>query len=372
MKPIVHVANTDFEFELASGSSGSVEEAWSIHSPCLQLQFLPILYASADDTIAVTRMPDREYLDSILGTGLFPDGLPTFKLLGDSDSFKGSSCVSWGSSSRVFEWARSVEADYPMFVDPKIVSEVNSKAYSFSRYRLPGARLVCSGDEFKRWQMSCNGPKVLKTCFGVSGRGNRIFDDSTDLRKIFSFCEREWKAGRPLIGEPLVDRIVDFSTQWEVENDGKIVYLGATLFETDSFGSYRATLTGPENRPVDFDSSFLEDHKKFALSALCDMIDRGYRGPVGVDALVYREVSTGLPKLYPIVEINARRTMSSAALHFYNRRFPLTPTTFSFTSDSSLLSSLLPSRFLKKDGTEIRFPRRLTISTKRSKLRATL
>jgi predicted ATP-grasp superfamily ATP-dependent carboligase len=70
------------------------------------------------------------------------------------------------------------------------------------------------------------------------------------------------------------------------------------------------------------DRDCLEEHKKAALQALRDIAGRGYFGYAGIDAMLYRSEGCVEPVLYPIVEINARQTMSLAVLRFQKKAFP--------------------------------------------------
>ena len=49
---------------------------------------------------------------------------------------------------------------------------------------------------------------------------------------------------------------------------------------------------------------------------------RGYFGPVGLDAMLYRMPGSSAALLHPIVEINARKTMGWVALHYQKTHHP--------------------------------------------------
>ncbi len=62
----LHIANTFFEWELSSESNCSLYEAFHQHPVYLQLQFLPLLYASKMDALVVSDLPSAEYYEKIL------------------------------------------------------------------------------------------------------------------------------------------------------------------------------------------------------------------------------------------------------------------------------------------------------------------
>src|SRR5690606_20489751 len=108
----------------------------------------------------------------------------------------------------------------------EVVQEINSKLFSFTHSpKLAFAKLIYNREELLDWVHSTPGPKVLKTLYGTAGRGHlHIKANQTFVKQLYNY---------PLIGEPWVERVFDFSTQWE---DGKL--LGTTLFENEANGTY--------------------------------------------------------------------------------------------------------------------------------------
>lgn len=180
-----------------------------------------------------------------------------------------------------------------------IVKMVNSKTFSFSRSPLEGARLIYQGDSF-------DPNMVLKSCFGTAGRG-LIASDSP---KAKNFCQQQWDLNLPVIAEPLVQRTLDFSTQWIISTSGEIAYLGVTICKTTSSGIHISNVAGMDPPP------YVEKQKKVAMEVLQEMADMGYFGEVGFDAMVYNG-----EKLQPIVEINARKTMGSLTLNLQQKHY---------------------------------------------------
>lgn len=320
MPKIVHLANTDFEFELAMEGSSSLMDRWVRHPFCFQLQYLPLLYAEPDEVIAVSSLPDERFLSQLLESEWWQEGIPKMTLFDDKESLIGSRCLPWGSSPSMKEWVCGQGMIYEGAQDWPMIRLINSKAFSFRYTTLAHATLTHNASELRDWANKVEGEKVVKTFFGLSGKGNRRFTgEATD--KIFSFCEREWQQSRAVVCEPWVDRTADFSTQWHIHRDGTMKCIGATRFLTDQRGSYQGTYAGPEQQLFAEDAPFLNEHKRRARLALGEIAAMGYFGFVGVDAMVYREASREL-LLCPIVEINARRTMSLAILQFQQKRFP--------------------------------------------------
>lgn len=365
MQPAVHLANTDFEFELAHPSANNpIKESWMQHPLCLQLQFLPLLYAGPQDIVAVTAFPSPAFMD---GLRQLPwrrqEELPRLILLEEHKPFLGLPCLSWGPSRRVNEWAQQRDMTYHVPTDWNMIRDINSKAFSFCYSTLPEAALLRSQQELENWLTHVSGPKILKTCFGLSGIGNRLIQSNEKAEKVLSFCLKEWEEGRPIVAEPWLDKCFDFSTQWWISAQGSCELLGATVFETSPHGVYGGTRAGPAKELFGSFYPFLEDHIGIIKPLLHDLLQRGFFGFVGVDALLYRCPISQEIKLYPIVEINARQTMSLVALRLQQRYFPERIIRLHFTAQAEGAFSLLPLHlYTQEEQLERTFKRKLILS----------
>jgi hypothetical protein len=356
----VHIANTDFEFELAESASMSIEEAWSRHPLCLQLQYLPLLYAASNDLIAVTAMPEDSFLQT-LQNNLKAPNLPSCIPLQEMRSFCDQNCLSWGPSLRIQAWAQARQMNYSIPSDWSLIQEINSKAFSRGYSQFPESSLIEDSHALQRWLCSFSGPKVLKSCFGLSGMGHLILNEQTSMDKILAFCTKEWNAKRPIVGEPWLKRLFDFSTQWLLTLDGIAHLLGSTVFETNPNGVYLGTLAGPEETLFRSYLPFLHEHVVEVRKMLNDLAALGYFGHVGVDALLYWCDQKKEAALYPIVEINGRQTLSLVALRLQQMRFPDQMVRLSFTKRQPANDALLPTQVITPKGKKIAFKRSLHV-----------
>lgn len=312
--PTLHICNANFEWELTQKKILPLAEILQ-KPPGNQLQFLPCLYANPEDGLVVTQKEPP-----------WPNPLH-MHLIGETDFSRYVRVESWGASPSVAAWAKekAIAYSYPNW---DVVKEVNSKAFSFvNSPALPGAELLFNEQEAATWCGKQKRPVVFKTCFGVSGTGHLI-QQTIDVQAALTFMQKEWREGRPVIAEPWVERVLDFSTQWMVGND-KIDYLGHTLLLNDARGRFR------QNRVSDaMDEIHLDKHREIALGVLKKIASRGYFGNVGIDAMLYKDNEH--IHLHPIVEVNARKTMGFVALMFQQRHFPNEIVTFSFSPKNGL------------------------------------
>lgn len=318
----LHIANTFFETELEGIKTCSAAEVLRKNPIYLQLQFLPFLYADEGDAILVSDLPDSNYLKNL---SLYK--LPTLECIrwDEQIKLKNYEVDSWGHSKIVAAWASAlgIANSAP---DWDTVKKVNSKQFSFlNSPQLPQAQLLFDRQETDKWLHETAGKKrVLKNCFGLSGRGHLFLppEVSECEAKTALFLERQWAWRLPVIAEPWVDRVIDLSTQWVISRDKKIDYIGSTRCYNDENGQYRSNIVGDEGLLFGAFAPYLQEHKTASLCILQLMANMGFFGNVGIDAMLYRDFENQDLKLHPIVEINARKTMGWAALMFQKKHHP--------------------------------------------------
>lgn len=341
----LHIANIDFEEELAFARPRPLARVLEAHPISLQLQFLPFLYGRQEDCVLLSTAPPLPFLKRLEEAGIAPlrwellSNLPEESFLLDP----------WGASQNVTAFAEAHHL-FGRMPTLEIVKEVNSKVFSFTHaQKLPDSALIYNEEQLKSWLSMGTYPKVLKTCFGVSGKGHFLLLNPESTLPV-SQLYQEWRLHRPLIGEPWVKRIQDFSTQWIISEEGKVHYFGATLCENDTRGQYKATRVG-------VDLLALDQHLAHALPLVQMIADKGYFGHIGIDAFLYEENQE--LRLHPIVEINARKTMGWAALQIRALHFPNTELTLNFSSSKE---GWLPQEILLADGSKAIFKKQLAIN----------
>lgn len=316
----IHINNVFFEAELSSKApriaKKSLKEWFYSHPMYLQLQFLPLLYADRNDRILVTDLPENS--DPRLFTY-------------DNDFNGEISC--WGASLALQHFLQKKEIFYSM-PNFSLVEKIQSKAFSWEMGRkLPGSSLLYNQAQVEQF-LKFTGKKVLKSLYGSSGRGHFFPDRGKDL---FKFLKTQFDLNLPVIGEPWMSRVLDFSTQWNISKTS-IECLGCTQVENSAFGSYLATKVGFDFKEYTW---ALNEHVEYVKPVLQNLQEEGFFGNIGVDAFVY-EID-GKQYLHPLGEINARKTMSYVALMMQKRMYPKKKMKFSFSKNEK---GLLPQKLL--------------------------
>lgn len=346
----LHIANTFFEWELETDPQCSLSEAFAQNPIFRQLQFLPVLYSTPGDGLLVSEPPPSEYWNSLKNP-------PQSFTLSDSSFLPFEEIESWGASRLISAFADAHQLRYSI-PNWDLVRQVNSKQFSFfCSPKLPGGSLLETETEAKRWLSEVKGKKVLKTCYGVSGTGHLIIDDPLPWERIHSFLRKEWNKELPVIAEPWVERILDFSTQWTIDQSAQISYLGATLCNNNERGQYQFSTVGKEEVLFPSFLPLVKEHCAIVEPILAKIAQLGFFGNVGIDALLYTlPEDPEIPLLHPIVEINARKTMGWVALNFQKKHFPEETVRFTYAPAKQ---GYLPQAVLTKTGKWVTFTRNL-------------
>ncbi len=165
---------------------------------------------------------------------------------------------------------------------------------------------------------------IVKAIYGSSGRG-QIHCRGGQLRvEQCGRLENILRQQGQVVVEPWLDKVVDLSLHFDVGTEGTVTVAGWTRFLTDGRGQYLGSFVGSLTAGLDEEvKRFLYGDGRDArrLPKLGEQLAEwlaeplraaGYQGPVGVDAMMYRDCDR--LRLKPIVEVNPRTTMGRVAL----------------------------------------------------------
>ncbi len=182
--------------------------------------------------------------------------------------------------------------------------------------------------ELRAWPDWARASFTLKPRFGSSGRGR--FDapagavDTPGLRKALPRLAARGGA----ILEPWLERTADLSAQLLVTGNADIVLLGTLEQLSSQRGSYLGHRGEVDSRGRVFSGHRDDEELRGAAAQIARAAAaEGYRGPCGVDGLVFQRAhgqwphgDSGLERvLRPVVELNARFTMGIVILGLVRR-----------------------------------------------------
>ena len=188
---------------------------------------------------------------------------------------------------------------------------------------------------------------VVKQAFGLAGHNALRLWEPELLAAQRRWIERSLQGGKELVVEPWLERLADFSVQFEMEASG-LRLLGYTGLVTDARGQFLAN-TAAANFARALPPTVLACFRDVrgaaaALRVTMEAVGRaletelqavGFRGPLGVDAFVYRDAE-GHARLKPVVEINPRYTMGRLTLELMQRVAPGASGTFRLMNGAAL------------------------------------
>ena len=153
----------------------------------------------------------------------------------------------------------------------------------------------------------------MKAEYGMSAR-ERILGRGRSI----STADEQWVRKRldsriNVYFEPWVERVGEIGIQIDVLANGRPQLLGITPMLVDERGQYAGSWFAYEESRFSDQQAFWPSAIETALEAARHLKSHGYFGPLGIDAMIYRD-SDGELKLRPLQDINARWTMGRLSL----------------------------------------------------------
>ncbi|MBR7030773.1 MAG: hypothetical protein IKI06_05990 [Prevotella sp.] len=157
---------------------------------------------------------------------------------------------------------------------------------------------------------------VVKAPWSSSGRGIRFIDgmmDNYQVRWLQNVITRQGS----VVVEPHYQKVKDFGMEFESDGEGRVRYLGLSLFYTQN-GTYTGNILATEEAKREMIGHYLPtDLLDTVQQRICECLGERfqgkYRGPFGIDMMIVDSETDGF-LLHPCVEINLRRTMGHVAL----------------------------------------------------------
>ncbi len=348
--PDVYWFNADAEAVMARGlDGGDYEPKRSVTEFVRDLEPLALYLARRDDVVLVRRKPSREFLERIQAAGF---DLPEFEVVASESSLAPDSLTAQRRLHDLRPWswepraARLLDplrdrlpdsAETPRWTDA--LRSRFSKAEQARRWPswsddgaerswpVEGRESIetARAAVLREWGKTV--PVVWKPEFAAAGRGFWLIEAGDLDPRGFDGGPRRVERGDPGVVEPWVERVFDFSVQFEKDAEG-LRRLGFVRQCIGEGGRYAGTIWSPKFcRGLDPElARFLmtevlpryEPDGKFASELDRWLEEARYRGPVGVDSFLYRDWEGNLAHRV-MGEINPRFTMGRLALDLGRR-----------------------------------------------------
>lgn len=164
-----------------------------------------------------------------------------------------------------------------------------------------------------RTHLTCGGA-VLKSLWSASGRGVRIYGGASDLAAATVFGRNCIAADGAVVEEFRLDKIMEFSFMFTFCG-GKAIFHGVNPYRSAASGAFGHEVidSGAFNILDETRPNWEQESATALTMALEEELNGGgYNGPIGVDAMVYRD-DGGLPRLRCCMEVNLRHCMGHVA-----------------------------------------------------------
>lgn len=164
------------------------------------------------------------------------------------------------------------------------------------------------------------GDVLLKAAHSCAGRGHMRVRACDEADSYHAWLRNSLAAHGGVCVEPWLDRVLDFSSLYEIQADGGVSFIGMTEMENDASGRFLGTRVDKkwgsnldqEVREFLFREVNVNKWYRDTIPSALSKLLTGYTGPVGVDAMVYRKAGGALA-LRHVVELNVRMTMGRVA-----------------------------------------------------------
>lgn len=331
---LVHLGNFDVEEQWASGDPGlpapTMRSASAVTAAAGELA---LLIAAAGDTVVVKHSPEEGLLaqharlgfaaPEVLVAGTTqPDRPVTLDVLESAGTLErlrehaslGARLAPHGFSSAEEELCAVTGLEQPV-ADVTTVKRVNGKVYSrrlTAELGLPQPEgWECETvDELRALTAQVHarlgeGRAVgLKSSWGVSGKGIMVCEDAARFDQLVQLltrrAERSGDHRFEAVLEVWQDKRTDLNYHFTVEDDDRVRF-DFVLEAVTEGGTHRG-----HRLPERADAPLREQLVDCAERIGARLADEGYRGPIGVDAIVCHDGT-----LFPVLEINARNNMST-------------------------------------------------------------
>jgi uncharacterized ferritin-like protein (DUF455 family) len=335
------------------------------------LDALPAFSLHAEDVVLVQRAPRAAWLKRMRGAGV---ELPQFEVLKAPGVLAADSSLADRKLGRLRPWGWS--ADSAALLGP-LVANAGEAAFAnvpwdeeiralYSKVTsAAAARELAAGqgipDETwgvpagtmeavagaledlleKGWERAC-----LKAPFGIAGRGLIQVRTSGLTERDLSWLRPVLFQQQAVVVEPWLERIADFSSQYELTPGTLPRLKGQVHLINDAGGRFLACGSSPAFTrllPAEAARCLHEagagDLYNTILPGLLSRLPGLVRlhGGLGIDAFVYRS-RDGTPRLRPLVEINPRTTMGRVTLDLRRLVDPSKAFRFSIRHRRSILS----------------------------------
>lgn len=337
--PVLHWFNPNAESEEAARLSGKpFTLKKNVRLLEEDLDMVTLALARRDDVLLLGKEPSRQHLKNIRAWGFpMPECLPV-KNTKDLVERRIGGMRPWAwqqkSSDVLQPYAKSMskQATQKWRASSESIWMSKELGYKLENILDESIGSWCTTiEEVESYVAGSTGDVLLKAAYSNAGRGHCRLLDGKWTESAKGWLKRVLNEHGGLLAEPWLDRVLDFSAQYEIKPGGEIKFVGMTRVLNDDLGRFKGSLVLPKwAQGLDEDlSEFLfrdakvnQFYKHTLPEALKElMAGNDYVGALGVDSMVHK-ADDGSFVFRPVVEVNVRNTMGRVAVELLKKTAP--------------------------------------------------
>ncbi|MEX2285748.1 MAG: hypothetical protein WD648_01585 [Planctomycetaceae bacterium] len=306
------LANLDFEHQLGRQPQGNLSASVKRLNEELAAAWVGI--ADDGDYLWLPAAISADFF-----SGLVDQGLPAVRPVTNAANVEQRvEFCPWGWTSSLRKWAEQHQWNFAA-PEQDVVTLANSRRFSagleaawsvglnravvaHSLKRFVDAVAAMPGDD-AGW--------VAKAEFGMSARERVLGRGREASAAAIQWVDKRLKSDGVVFVEPWVEKLEEAGLQFTIHRSGTIVFEGLSGLLTDAAGQYRGSRFAADDQAEARWMPAIET----GLRAARELQQLGYFGPLGIDAVRYRD-ELGNPRMRPLQDINARYTMGRLSLGF--------------------------------------------------------
>ncbi len=317
---------------------------------------LPVWWAAEDDTILAPKAPNQWLSEIKQQHGVH------------GDIYSGgcvTECAPWGWShdarSRFIDAGVSPDSlptdeeltQHRQLSHRRISTQVMDALRQLLPFHLPPNPIEAC-DETSLWKAidAMDGTAMVKLPYSTSGRGIVDTTAAQGINQLRHSAQGMIRRQGSLMVEKRLQKVADFAMLYNVSSDGKVSFIGYSLFETAGTTSYSGNRLLPDDDIRIHLAQWVKMEHLLAVEhaleeVLQQMIGPHHSGPLGVDMIVYRSAE-GDMLINPCIEVNLRMTMGVVAHHLTQRFYKGTPRWLNITpgnttnTEKNIIQHLVP------------------------------
>ena len=322
----LYIFNPDADLALADGGDNYIAPA-AARLMAGDLALLPVWYAGEGDGVWAPSAYNDSFLKRMRDSFALDARLVTYPELPD---YADADVVPWGWNLSLRR--KLMQGGFPSGRLPS-VEDLCFYRQCASREHVAGCLEAfrgipsCRGESVAlrdlpacREYVEGRGHVLLKAPWSGSGKG-LCWCTGTFTSSVAGWCAKVLRGQGCVVASPVYDKVVDFAMEFDKDKEGRVSFIGYSLFHTNDRGAYGGNLLLSDAQIEEYLTRYVPLETLHRVREVAkDVLERrfvGYAGCLGIDMMVCRS-GEGF-WIHPCVEVNLRMNMGIVAGSLYRR-----------------------------------------------------